>query len=53
MWGKAFSDEYDLKGAHRHEKRGDLSMANHGPNTNGSQLCALLSFLWHWRSDKS
>lgn len=38
MWGKAFADEYDLKGAHGHEKRGDLSMANHGPNTNGSQL---------------
>ena len=32
-WGKPFGDEYMLKNAHKHDARGTLSMANHGPNT--------------------
>jgi peptidyl-prolyl cis-trans isomerase-like protein 2 len=30
-----FRDENDLKGAAKHDRRGLLSMANKGPNTNG------------------
>ncbi|GAA5849200.1 hypothetical protein JCM8547_006476 [Rhodosporidiobolus lusitaniae] len=37
-WGKPFEDEYNVRGAHKHEQRGMLSMANSGPNTNGSQF---------------
>ena len=36
MWGKPFKDECTNK--LRHEGRGILSMANSGPNTNGSQF---------------
>ncbi|TRM66457.1 cyclophilin-like domain-containing protein [Schizophyllum amplum] len=36
-WGTPFRDEYDLKGAARHESRGTLAMANRGKDTNGSQ----------------
>jgi len=36
-WGTPFRDENDLKGAAKHEKRGVISMANKGPNSNGSQ----------------
>lgn len=37
-WGHPFRDEYDVKGALKHEERGTLSMANHGVGTNGSQF---------------
>lgn len=33
--GYQFEDEFN---AHRHDKKGVLSMANRGPNTNGSQI---------------
>lgn len=35
IWGKAFEDEFD---PYYHNLRGALSMANAGPNTNGSQF---------------
>ncbi|GAA5827473.1 hypothetical protein JCM11251_003827 [Rhodosporidiobolus azoricus] len=37
-WGKPFEDEYNVRNAYKHEQRGTLSMANSGPNTNGSQF---------------
>ncbi|ORY78083.1 cyclophilin-like domain-containing protein [Leucosporidium creatinivorum] len=37
-WGKPFEDEYNLRNAQKHTDRGTLSMANSGPNTNGSQF---------------
>ena len=37
-WGTPFRDEYDLKGAAKHDERGVLSMANKGLNTNTSQF---------------
>ncbi len=36
IWGKNFADE--LEGAHVHDARGVLSMANKGKNTNSSQF---------------
>ena len=35
IWGKPFEDEFDIN---YHNIRGALSMANSGPNTNGSQF---------------
>ncbi|MBE6727017.1 MAG: peptidylprolyl isomerase [Ruminococcaceae bacterium] len=35
IWGRSFQDEFDSK---LHNLRGALSMANSGPNTNGSQF---------------
>jgi peptidyl-prolyl cis-trans isomerase B (cyclophilin B) len=35
IWGKPFEDEFDVN---YHNIRGALSMANSGPNTNGSQF---------------
>ncbi|EJD03832.1 peptidylprolyl isomerase-like protein 2 [Fomitiporia mediterranea MF3/22] len=37
-WGSAFRDEYDLKGAAKHDSRGILAMANRGMGTNTSQF---------------
>ncbi|KAI0034258.1 cyclophilin-like protein [Vararia minispora EC-137] len=37
-WGTPFRDEYDLKGAAKHDSRGVLAMANKGASTNGSQF---------------
>ncbi|KAG7450638.1 peptidylprolyl isomerase-like protein 2 [Guyanagaster necrorhizus] len=37
-WGTPFRDEYDLKGAARHDGRGIVAMANKGAGTNGSQF---------------
>jgi peptidyl-prolyl cis-trans isomerase-like protein 2 len=34
FWGTPFRDEYDLKGAAKHDERGVLSMANKGKDTN-------------------
>jgi peptidyl-prolyl cis-trans isomerase-like 2 len=39
-WGTPFRDEYDLKGAARHDSRGVVAMANKGANTNGLVLPA-------------
>ncbi|KAH9004333.1 cyclophilin-like protein [Lactarius hatsudake] len=37
-WGTPFRDEYDLKGAARHDSAGVVAMANRGANSNGSQF---------------
>lgn len=34
-WGTPFRDEYDLKGAAKHDSRGIVAMANKGAGTNG------------------
>ncbi|WVQ83371.1 peptidyl-prolyl cis-trans isomerase-like 2 [Cryptococcus sp. DSM 104549] len=38
FWGEPFRDEYNEKGAFKHDARGVLSMANSGPRTNSSQF---------------
>lgn len=37
-WGTPFRDEYDMKGAAKHDSRGVIAMANKGASTNGSQF---------------
>jgi len=37
-WGTPFRDEYDLKGAAKHDSRGVVAMANKGASTNTSQF---------------
>jgi len=37
-WGTPFRDEYELKGAAKHDSRGTLAMANKGAGTNTSQF---------------
>ena len=44
-WGTPFRDEHDLKGAAKHDKRGVISMANKGANTNGL-VSSGLSTIW-------
>src|ERR1700733_15636689 len=39
-WDTPFRDEYDLKGAAKHDSRGVLAMANKGPATNGCVQCS-------------
>lgn len=34
-WGTPFRDEYDMKGAAKHDSRGIVAMANKGAGTNG------------------
>ncbi|TIB42193.1 hypothetical protein E3P86_00456 [Wallemia ichthyophaga] len=38
FYGNPFGDEYDRKGAYKHDARGVLAMANAGPSTNTSQF---------------
>lgn len=41
-WGTPFRDEYDLKGAAKHDSRGVIAMANKGAGTNGFVFAATL-----------
>jgi cyclophilin family peptidyl-prolyl cis-trans isomerase len=41
-WGTPFRDEFDQKGAAKHDSRGVLAMANKGSNTNGQAFLSLI-----------
>jgi cyclophilin family peptidyl-prolyl cis-trans isomerase len=38
IYGQRFADEIPVSGSLKHDEVGCLSMANAGPNTNGSQF---------------
>lgn len=44
IWGGKFEDEFHVDNVH--DKRGQISMANTGMNTNGSQVRMLLLFIY-------
>ncbi|XP_012571168.1 peptidyl-prolyl cis-trans isomerase CYP18-1-like [Cicer arietinum] len=46
IWGKKFNDE--IRESLKHNARGKLSMANSGPNTNGSQFFISSAKQPHW-----
>jgi len=43
IWGQPFADETNVRNFFKHDSRGVLSLANHGPHTNGSQFFLLFA----------
>ena len=52
-WGTPFRDEYDLKGAARHDSPGVIAMANKGANTNGFVLVFFAQKSYHTNFHRS